>query len=216
MLQIPNACLLSVTFLLSLAFPAWPETYPDERPQLVVSIFDDAGVAATVLAQAERQAANIFNRARVDVVWANCKTQEVRSTNTEDCERFTWPMHLSLRILPRARLSNNEVFGMAFLSLAGTGCYSDVFYDRVVALHTDESAELPDILGNVMAHELGHLLLGSNAHAPWGIMRAHWQGDELRRLAKGNLLFTADQARHMRRKLIAGRPSLVVATRSSY
>jgi len=183
---------------------------------VVVSVFNDAQVAATVLAQAEREAAEIFSRTGVDIVWANCRAQEVTSTDTGGCERFDWPTHLSLRILPRSLLSGNEVFGVAFLSLDGTGCYSDVFYDRAVALRADGKVGLADILGNVMAHELGHLLLGSNAHAPWGIMRAHWQGEELRRVAKGNLLFTADQAEHMRRKLIAGRPSLVVAAQSSY
>jgi hypothetical protein len=215
-LQIPKTCLLSVTFLLSVAFPAWPEIHPDERPQVVVSVFNNAGVAPTVLAQAEREASEIFYQAGVDVVWAYCKAQEVRSTGTGGCERFDWPTHLSLRILPRSLVSTNEVFGVAFLSLDGTGCYSDVFYDRAVALHADGKVGLPDILGNVMAHELGHLLLGSNAHAAWGIMRAHWQGEELRRIAKGNLWFTADQAVRLRGKPIAGRRSLVVAARSSH
>jgi hypothetical protein len=30
------------------------------------------------------------------------------------------------------------------------------------------------MLGSVMAHEIGHLLLGSHAHAISGIMRGHW------------------------------------------
>ncbi len=216
MLQVPKTCLLSVTFLLWFTFPAWPETYLDERPQVVVSVYNDADVAPTVLAQAEREAAKIFDRAGVEVVWANCATQEVRSTDAGGCVRFDWPAHLALRILPRSLLSTNEVFGVAFLSLEGTGCYSNVFYDRAMALHADWKVGLRDILGNVMAHELGHLLLGSNAHAPAGIMRAHWQGEELRRMARGNLLFTAEQGEQMRGNLMAGRPSLVVAAQLSY
>jgi hypothetical protein len=54
-----------------------------------------------------------------------------------------------------------------------------------------------------MAHELGHLLLGSNSHASTGIMRAHWQGEEPRRLSRGNLLFTNEQADQMRGSVIA-------------
>ena len=30
------------------------------------------------------------------------------------------------------------------------------------------------ILGRVTAHEIGHLLLGTNGHAPAGLMRATW------------------------------------------
>ena len=87
---------------------------------------------------------------------------------------------------------------MAFLSAEGTGCYSDVFYDRATELHANWNVGLADILGNVMAHELGHLLLGSNSHAGTGIMRAHWQGEELRRLSQGGLWFTNEQGDHMR------------------
>ena len=75
--------------------------------------------------------------------------------------------------------ATSEVFGVAFLSDEGTGCYSDVFYDRAMELHADWHVGLSDILGSVMAHELGHLLLGSNSHSPAGVMRAHWQGEEL-------------------------------------
>jgi hypothetical protein len=73
-------------------------------------------------------------------------------------------------------------------------------------LHASWNVALADILGNVMAHELGHLLLGSSSHAGMGIMRAHWQGEELRRLSRGSLSFTNEQADHMRGKLIATQP----------
>ncbi len=52
-----------------------------------------------------------------------------------------------------------------------------------------------------MAHELGHLLLGSNSHSGMGIMRAHWQSEELRRLSRGGLWFTNEQADRMTGKL---------------
>ena len=67
-----------------------------------------------------------------------------------------------------------------------------------------------------MAHELGHLLLGSNAHSSTGIMRAHWQGEELHRLSRGSLEFTSEQADHMRGKLIRVSPAVALAARSSY
>ena len=80
-----------------------------------------------------------------------------------------------MRIAPRSASSASEVFGVAFLSDEGTGCYSDVFYERALELHADWNVALSDILENVMAHELGHLLLGSNSHSAAGIMRAQWQ-----------------------------------------
>jgi hypothetical protein len=133
-----------------------------------------------------------------------------------DCARFDWPTHLAVRVVPHSRASMNEVFGVAFLSAEGKGCYSVVFYDRAAELQTAWNIRLADILGNVMAHELGHLLLGSNSHVSAGIMRAWWQGKELSQMARGNLLFTTEQGEHMRRKLGAAYAALGVTTQSTY
>jgi hypothetical protein len=246
-LQFSQACLLLVTFRLTIAFPAVAETHPDERPQLVVSVYNDAGVSAPVLLQAEQEAAKIFDRAGLDVVWQNCSTSpnhvgpdalvragERSSPGSEqqsspalnparrrpaervaapahiwsgldnlDCATIEWPTHVAVRVMHGR--STSEVFGVAFLSADGAGCYSDVFFDQAMELHASWNVALADVLGNVMAHELGHLLLGSNSHSGVGIMRAHWQGEELRRLSRGSLWFTNEQADRIRGRLIGNR-----------
>ena len=256
MLQFSRACLLLITFLLPIAFPAWAEIHPDARPQVVVSVYNDAGVSATVLVQAEQEAAKIFDRAGLDVAWNNCSPSRDRvgpdaliragersspgsdhaglrpagrvgapaptwfGLKNLDCATVEWPGPPCGARCARSRLSTNEVFGVAFLSAEGTGCYSDVFYDRAMELHANWNVGLADTLGNVMAHELGHLLLGSNSHASTGIMRAHWQGEELRHLSWGRLSFTNQQADHMRGKLIATLPEkptqMAASTRSAF
>jgi hypothetical protein len=256
--QFSKACLLLVTFVGAIAFPAWAETDPDERPQVVVSVYNDAGVAAAVLVQAEQEAAKIFDRAGLDVIWKACspsrdrvgpdapvRVKERSSPGSEsgqaglrpagrvgepaptqsgleslDCASFEWPTHIAVRIVSQSRRWKNEVFGVAFLSAEGTGCYSDVFYERAMELHTNWNVSLADILGNVMAHELGHLLLGSNSHNGMGIMRERWQGEELRRLSRGSLSFTSEQAGHMRGGLIATKrersTQMAASTRSTF
>jgi hypothetical protein len=214
-LQFSKACLRLVTFLGSIAFPAWAETFPVHGSTVVVSVYNDAGVPATVLAQAEREAQKIFGRAGVQMFWTNCAPNPAGSeTENPDCATFEWPAHLALRIVPQTGDSSHEVFGVAFLSGEGTGCYSDVFYGRIMESPVDRNIGLADILGNVMAHELGHLLLGSNSHAGSGIMKAHWQREELRRVSSGGLEFTKDEGNHMRGRLNARRTEL--AARSSY
>jgi hypothetical protein len=256
-LQFAKAWLLLVTFLMAIVFPAMAETRPDERLQVVVSVYNDAGVAETVMVQAEQEAAKIFGRAGLDVVWKECPTNhagpdalvragERSSPGSEqesspalnpaglrpagrvgapaptrfdsesvDCATVEWPTHLALRVVPRSRLESSEVFGVAFLSADGQGCYSDVFYDRVAELHANWNESLADTLGNVMAHELGHLLLGSNSHNGLGIMRARWQSEELRGLARGGLWFTNEQANRMSRRLNGARPTVELAARSN-
>ncbi len=267
MLKFSKSCPLLVTFLYTIAFPAGAETFPDERPQVVVSVYNDAGVSVTVLLQAQQEAAKIFDRAGLNVAWQNCsgstnhvgpgalvRPDERSSPGLEQgssadlghdgfpasnlaglrpvgrvgapptwfgsetlaCASVEWPTHLAVRVVSGSRLATNEVFGVAFLSADGEGCYSDVFYDRVMELHANWNVSLPDTLGNVMAHELGHLLLGSNSHSGMGIMRAHWQSEELRRLSLGGLWFTNQQADHMTGKLHRARPAGELAARSSY
>jgi hypothetical protein len=246
-LQVCKTCLLLATFPVFFAFQARSQTQRGENPQVVVSVYNEADVSAMVLAQAEREAAEIFKRAGLDVIWANCtaptkivgpdalvragEASSPGSTSTAEpgdaglrpngrvgapaptridlvieggCTQFAWPTYLALRIMPYSSHTVNEVFGVAFLSAEGTGCYSDVFYEQALKLHADWNVGLADILGGVVAHELGHLLLGSNSHGHAGIMRAHWEHEELRRLAMGNLLFTTEEAEHMRGRGIAG------------
>ena len=48
------------------------------------------------------------------------------------------------------------------------------------------------------AHEIGHLLLGTNAHASHGLMRPSWQ---VQRLDRGDWDFTIEDAATIRRRL---------------
>lgn len=132
------------------------------------------------------------------------------------CGQFDWPTRLGVRLVSQSNQVQDDVFGVAFLSAEGTGCYSNVYYDRATSLRSGQNVGVAGILGNVIAHELGHLLLGSNSHTPTGIMRARWDDKELRKAAMGDLLFTADQAESMRRKLRAANTGLTVAARGSY
>lgn len=220
MLQILKICLWLGTFLLLPAFPIWGQAVRENSHQVFVSVYNDAGVWAAVLERAEQEAGKVFARTGLEVVWVICSTPQSGLRNQSSCQRFAWPSYLALHIVPRSIHAGGEVFGTAFLSAEGQGCYRDVFYDQVTALHQDWNVGMAEILGNVAAHEIGHLLLGLTAHSSTGIMRAHWQGEELRRLARGNLLFTAEQGEHMRGKLMAahpaGPPPLVIAAQWMY
>ncbi len=77
---------------------------------------------------------------------------------------------------------------------------ASVYYEYVERLAKFDGAdfELPIVLGCVIAHEIGHLLLGSDSHSRSGIMQARWGRDQLRMAMMGTLHFQADQVRVMR------------------
>jgi hypothetical protein len=76
-----------------------------------------------------------------------------------------------------------------------------VFLEPVEELHTRFHVNLAPLLGDVVAHEIAHLLLGTNAHSDTGIMRPHWSEQDLVNASKGHLIFTQAQAQTMRKKV---------------
>ena len=167
---------------------------------VTVDVFNDAGVASPVLKSAEVEAQRIFEAAHIRILWRDCTPAQDKGEVDPACHALRAPNHLSLRIVRGSLRENDDVFGVAFLGADGTGAYSDVFYCSVEKLRNAEHSNLGRILGHVMAHEIGHLLIGSHAHSAWGIMAAKWHDQELQRLEMGRLLFTAEQE-----KLIYGR-----------
>ena len=92
-------------------------------------------------------------------------------------------------------------FGISYLSSSGTGCYSYVFYDRIAELHRIFGDNPANLLGYVMAHEVAHLLLGTNSHSASGIMRAQWYREDLDLANRGALLFSDAQAKIMKERI---------------
>ncbi len=66
--------------------------------------------------------------------------------------------------------SESETLAYA-LPYAESGTTIHVFYRRIVESHRELGAE---ILGHVIAHEIGHVLEGIARHSPEGLMKAHW------------------------------------------
>jgi len=173
--------------------------------QVEIAIHNDARVPESMLTQAAREAARIFQKAGVDSVWIVCQSPNTGANSSSGCLSRVDLAHVSLRVVPWSAQLGDSIFGLAFLSEKGVGSYSDVFYPSVEKLRSACDANLSRVLGHVMAHEIGHLLLGPRSHSALGIMQPQWQGEALRRIGMGTLLFTAEQARSMQESLLAKR-----------
>ena len=78
---------------------------------------------------------------------------------------------------------------------------SYAFYSRIEDLAQYNGASLASLLGTVIAHELGHLLLPYDSHTSRGLMRAEWDHRQLKDMASGLLAFTPEQAELIRRRV---------------
>lgn len=59
-----------------------------------------------------------------------------------------------------------------------------VYSDRVQALISGRELSAPFILGHILAHEIGHVLLRTDAHADAGLMKARWTNADMSAMSR--------------------------------
>jgi hypothetical protein len=122
-----------------------------------------------------------------------------------------------IRVVAEAPRNNREArwqhLGQSIATHDG-GTYASVFLN----LAEEEAAEtnLPRILilSYAAAHEVGHLLLGDEAHTPQGLMKADWEAEDFQAMAQNRFHFSAEQTRELKRRYGAGRSAGVGADTS--
>ncbi|PYS04328.1 MAG: hypothetical protein DMG12_10310 [Acidobacteria bacterium] len=177
---------------------------PEGSLVLTIHVSNGAEVDPVTLIQAERTATGIFKKAGVESRWVD---PGLRSEGklAHSLDEGSFPRsHIQLTILP-GLISNrlgahnlpDDVMGLA----PGSGPERQwvyAFYDRVEAFAvkhiTDTHADAAQILGHVIAHEIGHLLLNDQTHSATGIMRGPWNLWDVQNASYGHLLFTTRQA----------------------
>jgi hypothetical protein len=165
------------------------------NPELVVvlHVTDYAHVPPRELAAAERVATQVYAAAGVHVVW------------TDGAARTAQPdgaFHVDVWVLSRDMVAKKcqsdgtaeGVFGKA--SRQTRRAY--IFYNRLADHAARTDGFVSRLLGAVLTHEVGHVLLGAEGHSPSGIMRATWEGRVVN--APG---FTIEQGMTMRTLLAA-------------
>ena len=179
----------------------WAKTAKGGDLAVKVSIFNDAQISDEKVATAENMAARLFARAGIRIDWLNCGRATETGEERASCSEAAFPEHFVVRLRQRSHNLNESTLGLSFLGDDGIGCLADVFYAGVEPIQQEAGLSAGAILGLVIAHELGHLLLGTNSHATVGIMRANWRRQDLSLAGKGMLSFTENQAQKMRVRL---------------
>ena len=144
---------------------------------VVVRVYDANGVMAGTNQAALDQARKTLQAASVDVAWRMCRTSS--------CDGPMAPGELAIRIvrspLPERHTGNVSLGDAMVNRQSGVGVLATIYFDRVMWLAHEAGTDSRVLLGNAIAHELGHLLLATTSHGPAGIMRALWSKDEVRR-----------------------------------
>jgi hypothetical protein len=198
--------------------PVWAS--PDEstaRVPLTVLIYDGFSVGADDIMAARAEADAIFRAAGIAPVWFHCGLVEGKSQDPSDrCKSGVGSDGIIVRLRRSPRLGENYRFALGEAQIdtqAHTGSIATVFADRVASTSDRAGANARGVLGRVIAHEIGHLLIGTNQHSLHGLMRAVWTDLELRRPTGLEWQFSASEARCMRAEIVrrsarAGEPGV--------
>jgi len=188
----------------------------EDNPHLNVIVRFSAELPDGLVADAETSSARVFAKAGVAMQWRNCPARDGEFLD-DACQGSTGGNDLVLQIVPRAERAQGAVFGVAFVSGSG-GAYADIFFDRIQRIHDENrKISIATLLGYVMAHEIGHLLLGEHSHSQAGLMLGKWHADELAKIGRGGLYFDSREAGLLHARVVelnAAQTLAVVASES--
>jgi hypothetical protein len=189
-----TAAILAVMSLLLLAMIV-------TKLPLVVRIYDVVGVPLDALERAHVTVDQTMNGVGIRPVWRQCRASL--------CVDPPKPDELIVRIVKAGKGGPLDLLGSSMVDLQGqAGTLATIYEDRVESLAIEAHVDSGRLLGRAIAHEIGHLLLGTPSHAPMGLMRACWRTGELQRDWPPDWMLSGWEGSRMRwRLLVRGRPS---------
>jgi hypothetical protein len=160
----------------------------ETRPATIaVHVENHAEVPNSVLSKAERIASKIYAAAGVLTMWP--ETLIVSS----DPSRM---LHLTVMLLSREmgeRMMRSSALGLDVLGVAiRSSNTAYILFHRLDEVASGRGLNGADLLGKIIAHEVGHLILPVNSHSLNGIMRANLN------LTDAVQRFTREQSEMMR------------------
>jgi len=136
----------------------------DPQLQITVRVDDKAGVQGAVLKLAEARAADVFAMSGVSVDWLD----------GEEAIRLKLRTPYTILIMSEAPAKLKAAMEQLGTDVMGQGApfvgRAYIYYDRVRELRPSPPRDVITTLGDVIAHELGHLMLPPG-HSLSGIMR---------------------------------------------
>jgi hypothetical protein len=173
-----------------------------ENITISVRVYNYAGVENRILKEAQRLAATLLKKVSVGTDWLECRLgpQVADGTRQSGCEKPFDHTDVVLKLIPQAKArklkQTAEALGLAvptppvglgtvyiFVEQADRLAFSGPFpvgYEVARAV----------VHGHVIAHEIGHLLLGPGSHSSTGIMSSSWSEGVIKRMATAHLSFT--------------------------
>jgi hypothetical protein len=177
--------------------------------RVTVRVLNYAEVPSVVLNRAEADATWVYQQAGVATEWVDCSFTSGQTPRAHSCEAPLRRTEFVIKVLPSEMMRHfhRRRAALGFAALPDSPDPEKLATDAFVCATCVEELALAKgrelerdsfyaaILGSVMAHELGHLLIGIEGHSAAGIMHMPWDLEEFTMLLQHRLLFTRGEER---------------------
>jgi len=168
-------------------------TLSAQATKIQVQVYDHTDLKPPALREFVARTQRILVDAGVSAQVKLCKGNGAMSCENESAIT----RRLVIRVVaggPR-RMSNvrRPPLGQSFAGPEG-GTYASVFLERVWDAAADANVPWVIVLAYATVHEVGHLLLGDDAHTARGLMKANWDRKDYEAMSQKNFHFSEEQA----------------------
>lgn len=201
---------LEIGLLLSLSSSSFGQSVAtpsaEFHPQITVRVYNRVLMPPDRLAQAEQVATQILRKAGVQVVWLDCTVATGQWQPA--CDGPLGSTDFLLQFVEEIQTLSSQTTGhsLGFTALPDNGLQADrayISYRRARDSASRCQVSLGLVLSVAAAHEIGHMLMGSNEHSRSGLMQAQVGPRDMKRAERTDLLFTDDQVKQIRVAVLA-------------
>jgi len=160
-------------------------------PPVLVLLQNDAEVPLAVVVKAKAEVVRLYGLIGVEIIWVTRVPEPGRR------------LRIVCLVAWEPADRPESVMGLTNTGPSGRGILAYVFWRRVERASQRFTAAEHNLLGAVIAHELGHMLMPNQSHAKRGLMENPWGPDQFRAASVGLLHFAEESGELIRRALIA-------------
>jgi hypothetical protein len=165
-----------------------------------VAVCNMDAVGESDVSNAKTETELIYRAVGVQIVWWDCGPFPASSSP----ERTPWFVIRLRNDKPPSKggSASLDVMGLAFVEGREGGATADAYLRAIRATAERQHTDAGVLLGFVLAHELGHLILGPG-HTPVGLMQAVWGEQQIDDLRQRRLRFSREGGERIRLALKA-------------
>ena len=175
--------MLAASVLIVTALAAAP-LLAESPLHLTVRLYNSSALTSAQVQLARHAAAPIMEDAGLDVTFRLCGSAPSATGVLDRCDDVVKPGEVVVRIIDAPVFNvavDPRALGVSYVVTAtNSGWLATVFGDRIVPAATRLGMDSGALMGLVVAHEVGHLLLGDHSHGERGVMTAEWSDERLR------------------------------------